>query len=192
MLFVKKKDGTLRLCIDYRKLNKVIIKNMYLLPRIGDLFDQLKGVMMFSKSDLRSRYHHVRIKEEDIYKTAFWTMKARWLATLSEFDFEIRYIKGKEKKDEKYQQLRHRLQQGKGDQNVDYRLTADGLVQFRDMIYVSDDSELKKLILREFHAKPYSGHLGYQKTLTTMKKLYYWLSLKKEVVEFVARCLDCQ
>ena len=54
MFFVKNKDGTLRLCIDYRRLNKVMIKNKYLLPRIDDLFDQLKGATMFSKIDLRS------------------------------------------------------------------------------------------------------------------------------------------
>ena len=57
MLFVKKKDGTLRLCIDYRQLNKLTVKNKYLLPRIDDLFDQLKGASIFLKIDLRSRYH---------------------------------------------------------------------------------------------------------------------------------------
>ena len=57
MLFVKKKDGTLRLCIDYRQLNKVTVRNKYPLPRIDDLFDQLQGVKVFSKIDLRSGYH---------------------------------------------------------------------------------------------------------------------------------------
>jgi hypothetical protein len=73
VLFVKKKDGTLRLCIDFRQLNKVTVKNKYPLLRIGDLFDQLKGAKIFSKIDLRSRYHEVRMKDEDISKTAFRT-----------------------------------------------------------------------------------------------------------------------
>jgi hypothetical protein len=73
VLFVKKKDGTLRLCIDSRQLNKVTVKNKYPMSRIDDLFDQLKDVKIFLKIDLRSGYHQVRIKDEYIKKTAFRT-----------------------------------------------------------------------------------------------------------------------
>ena len=72
-MFVKKKYGTLRLCIDYRQLNKATIKKKYPLPRIDDLFDQLRGASIFSNIDLRFGYHQVCIKDEDIHKTAFRT-----------------------------------------------------------------------------------------------------------------------
>ncbi|KAJ0513979.1 putative nucleotidyltransferase, Ribonuclease H [Helianthus annuus] len=73
VLFVKKKDGSFRMCIDYRELNKLTIKNRYPLPRIDDLFDQLQGSSFYSKIDLRSGYHQLRIQEESIPKTAFRT-----------------------------------------------------------------------------------------------------------------------
>ncbi|GKE90532.1 putative reverse transcriptase domain-containing protein, partial [Tanacetum coccineum] len=73
VLFVKKKDGSFRMCIDYRELNKLIVKNRYPLPRIDDLFDQLQGSSIYSKIDLRSGYHQLRVREQDIPKTAFQT-----------------------------------------------------------------------------------------------------------------------
>nr|GEV49379.1 hypothetical protein [Tanacetum cinerariifolium] len=73
VLFVKKRDGSFRMCINYRELNKLTLKNRYPLPRIDDLFDQLQGSSIYSKIDLRSGYHQLRVREQDILKTAFRT-----------------------------------------------------------------------------------------------------------------------
>jgi hypothetical protein len=85
ILFVNKKDGTLRICIEFRKLNKVTMKNKYPLSRIDDLFDQLRGVHIFSNIDLRSGYHQVRIKEEEISKIAFRTRYVHYKFTVVPF-----------------------------------------------------------------------------------------------------------
>jgi hypothetical protein len=73
VLFVEKKDGTKRLCVDYHELNRLTIKNKYPLPRIDVLFEQLRGAKVFSKIDLNFGYHQLRIQEEDIEKTTFST-----------------------------------------------------------------------------------------------------------------------
>jgi hypothetical protein len=85
VFFMKKKYGTLILCIDFRQLNKVTVKNKYPLPKIDDLFDKLKDAKIFSKIDLRSGYHQIKIKEEDIRKTTFRTRYGHYDFTVVSF-----------------------------------------------------------------------------------------------------------
>jgi hypothetical protein len=85
ILFITKKDGSMRMCIDYRSLNEVTIKNKYPLPQIDDLFDQFQGDKYFPKIDLRSGYHQLRIKEADIQKTAFVTRYGQYEFTIMPF-----------------------------------------------------------------------------------------------------------
>jgi hypothetical protein len=85
VLFVQKKDGSQRMCEDYRSLNDVTVKNMYLLPRIEDLFDQMAGARVFSKIDLRSGYHQMKIRPSDIPKMAFSTQYGLYEFTVMSF-----------------------------------------------------------------------------------------------------------
>jgi hypothetical protein len=85
VLFVKKKDGSMMMCIDYRNLNAMTVKNKYPLPRIDDLLDQLKDAKFFSKIDLRSGYNHMKIRSEDIPKTAFVTRYEQYEFTVVSF-----------------------------------------------------------------------------------------------------------
>eukprot|EP00253_Pinus_taeda_P030099 PITA_30099 len=457
VLFVKKKDGTLRMCIDYRQLNKLTVKNKYPLPRIDELFDQVKGVTVFSKIDLRSGYHQIRIKDEDIAKTAFrtryghyefvvlpfgltnapatfmclmngifhpyldqfmlifiddiliysrtieehhehlrivlqtlrehqlyakfskcdffkaeiqylghvitkdgiavdpekikaimewlkkgklfhWTpncqksfeqlkhllttapilsiadpskdyvlctdaskeglggvlmqegrviayesrklkeheqkysaydlelaaiihamkmwqhylmgrkfllhtdhhsltnyfsqptltaRQARWVDFLSGFDFEIKHLQGKENKvadalhrkihnlyevsfsgwespfmemikeiadqDTEYQQLKLQIQQSaKKDSQQEYELDDAGRIYFKKRLYVPNQNRIRNLIMDEFHISHYARHLGYQKMVTAIRKEYFWPGMKKSIVEYLSRCLECQ
>jgi hypothetical protein len=86
VIFVPKKDGMQRMCVDYRSLNEVTIKNKYHLPRIDDLFDQLKGACVLSKIDLRSGYHQLKIRATDIPKTAFITQYGLYEYMVTSFE----------------------------------------------------------------------------------------------------------
>ena len=85
MLILSKKGGSLRLCIDYRELNKVTVKNKYPLPRIDDLFNQLRGAGIFLKIDMRLGYHQLRIAEVDIHKMTFKTRYGHFEFTVMPF-----------------------------------------------------------------------------------------------------------
>jgi hypothetical protein len=153
--------------------------------------------------------------------------KARWLAFLSEFDFEVRHIKGKENKvsdalsrrthglfeiniskdesdlgkrikaasnnDENYTKTMAYLRNNAKKLDIaDMRLDKNGLLRFKNRLYILDSTKLKLTILDEVHKKPYSDHLGYQKMVTSLRKFFYWPNMKGEIAEYLSRCQYCQ
>ena len=153
--------------------------------------------------------------------------KARWLAFLSEHDFEIQHIKGKENRvvdalsinaklnftagintykidweeqleegigqDENYQKLQAKVRENLIESwIIGYSLSENGLLLYKDRLYVPNVPKIKLLILNKIHKTPYSGHLGYQKTITMLRKDYFWPNMKNELAEYFAKCFECQ
>jgi hypothetical protein len=84
------------------------------------------------------------------------------------------------------------LQQGKILWKMDiYKLGVDGILLHKNIIFVPNVQDLKRIILHEMHNAPYAGHLGYQKTIESVKSQYFWPSMKREIAEYIARCMEC-
>jgi hypothetical protein len=153
--------------------------------------------------------------------------QTRWLEFLSEYDFEIKHIKGKENQvvdalnmrahelhiatismymidlkdkiiattnsDQEYLKIKEKLQQDNLQQKFKYyEVQEDGILMYRGKIYVSNSSELKNTVLREIHNVSYVGNPGYHKTIAVVRSQYIWPGMKKEVANYIARCLECQ
>jgi hypothetical protein len=97
------------------------------------------------------------------------------------------------KSDLQYKELVEKLQQGKMQQKVEnYELGIDGILLFKNNFYVPNSPKLRRVILKEMHNVPYAGHPRYHKTVSTVKRQYYWPSMKREIVEYIVKCLECQ
>ena len=155
VLFVKKKDKTLRLCIDYKQLNRVTIKNRYPLPRIDDLFDQLRGARVYSKIDLRTGYHQLRVRETDIPKTAF---RIRY----GNFEFTVMPF-GLTNAPAAFMELMHRVFHPYLDQSV---------VVFMDDILIYSQSEWE----HEYHLRIVLQLLRDHQLYTKFSKCEFWLT----------------
>jgi len=150
--------------------------------------------------------------------------QVRWLAFLSEYDFEIKHIKGKENKvadalsrnaildatstyktdleekikereryDVNYQKLKEKIAGNEAENDESgYKITENELFVYKNRLYIPNIPDLKLLILNEVHKSPYSGHPGYQKMITMLRKDFFWPNMKSEVAEFLARCMECQ
>ncbi|GJR63172.1 putative reverse transcriptase domain-containing protein [Tanacetum coccineum] len=217
VLFVKKKDGSFWMCIDYRELNKLTVKNRYPLSRIDDLFDQLQGSSVYSKIDLRSGYHQLRFREEDIPKTAFRTryghyefqvMPFRLTNTQTVFmDLMNQCVVFTDHKslqhilDQKELNMRQRqwlellsdyeceihYHPGKANVVADALSRKERIKPLRSWIPCFGD--LRALIMHESHKSKYSIHPGSNKMYHDLKKLYWWPNMKAEIATYVNKCL---
>ncbi|WRX21059.1 Reverse transcriptase domain - like 10 [Theobroma cacao] len=253
------------------KLNRVTIKSKYPLPQIDDLFDQLRGAMLFSKIDLRSGYYQLKIKEQDVPKTTFrkryghheflvmpfgltnapavfmdlmnrvfhpyldkfvivfiddilvfskndehvvhlrivlQTVRERQLyAKFSKCEFWLKevvflghVVSGAgiyvdPKKIEailQWEQPRTEVQKLQDRETSEFRLSDDRTLMLRDRICVPKDDQLRRAILEEAHSFAYTLHPGSTKMYRTIKESYWWPSMKRDIAEFVAKCLTCQ
>ncbi|XP_073222416.1 uncharacterized protein [Cicer arietinum] len=211
MLLVKKKDGSMRLCVDYRRLNKVTIKNKYPLPGIDDLMDQLRGSRVFSKIDLRSVYYdacglglggvlmqdgkvvayasrQLKIHERN-YHTHDLELAAVVFANvvadaLSGKTFSVSALMVKHS--ELLEQFR--------DLSLVCEVTPESikLGMLKERICVPDVKELRKMILEEGHRSCLSIHPGATKMYKDLKKIFWWPKMKIDVAEFVYACLTFQ
>nr|GEU92041.1 putative reverse transcriptase domain-containing protein [Tanacetum cinerariifolium] len=299
VLFVKKKDGAMRMCINYRELNKLTVKNRYPLPRIDDLFDQLQGTCCFSKIDLRSGYHQLRVREEDISKTTFrthyghfefivmpfgltnapaifmdlmnrvckpyldkfvivfideiliyskseeehevhlktildllkkeklyakfskcefWLKKVQFLGHVVNRDGKANVVANALSRKERlkprrvramsitiHSGLKTKILEAQGEASKDLKALAEWLkglethferqdnggVYFFDRIWIPSVGSVRKLIMDEAHTSRYSIHPGADKLYYDMKDLYWWPSMKRDIAEYISRCLTC-
>ncbi|KAK4385928.1 Transposon Ty3-I Gag-Pol polyprotein [Sesamum angolense] len=283
VLFVKKKDGSIRLCVDYRQLNRVTVKNKYPLPRIDDLLDQLKGATTFSKIESRKEHEQflrivLQILKEELYdkisKCEFWVNQVVFLGHVisgdgvmpdpskvkaiiewrvpknvtevrsflglagyyrrfvegffiiaERIEFETKemdrtieryfhlgkanvvdqvagllaalqlkpnfvdHIKEAQTRDPFLLRMRERLKRGK---KSNFSVRADGVIVKGERVGVPDVDGLRKKILQEAHNAPYAMHPGTTKMYRNLKPYYWWRTMKKDVAEFVAKCMTCQ
>nr|GEY86344.1 putative reverse transcriptase domain-containing protein [Tanacetum cinerariifolium] len=185
VLFVKKKDGALRMCINYRELNKLTKKNRYLLPRIDDLFDQLQAACCFSKLDLHSGYHQLRVREEDIPKTVFRTRYGHFEFTVMPF--------GLTNTPAVFMDLMNHA--CKANVVADAlsrkeRLKPSG-IYFFDRVWIPSVGGIRKLIMDEAHTSRYSVHPRTDKMYYDLRDLYWWPGMKRDIAEYVSKCLTC-
>ncbi|GKC06536.1 putative reverse transcriptase domain-containing protein [Tanacetum coccineum] len=189
----------LEMCIDYRELNKLTIKNRYPLPRIDDLFDQLQGSQYFSKIDLSYGYHQLRVHEDDIPRTAFRTCYGhfefivmpfgltntparRWIELFSDYDCEIRYHPGKVDVVADALRLHRRIYEM-------IEIRSDEALYYLDRIWVSLKGNVRTLIMDEAHMLKYYVHLGADKMYYDIRDRYWWSGMKKDIAVYVSKCL---
>jgi hypothetical protein len=214
-------------CYEFRKLKeheRNYATNYLELVTIIHALKMWRHYLMGKKFKLKT--NHCRMKHF-FGQPTLNARQTRWLEFLSEYDFEIMHIKGKENQvanvlsrrahevhiagismyktylkdkiiattnsDQHYVKIKETLQQGNFQQKFNYyELKENEILMYKGKMYVSNSSELKKAVLKEMHNVPCVGHPGYQKTIAPVRSQYFWPRMKKEVANYIAKCLECQ
>ncbi|GBG79044.1 hypothetical protein CBR_g28758 [Chara braunii] len=169
VLFARKADGTLRLCIDYSGLNRYTVKKSYLMPRSDELFDRVAGNRFFAKIDLRSGYHQIRVAAADQPNTAFRSRFGHYEFTVMPF--------------------------GLTNAPATFQTALQGhpgAGTRKPRICVPSTGQLRVRAVAEFHDQAVAGHMGFHKTLARVSRLYVWPKRKDFVKDYVAECPTCQ
>nr|GEX22333.1 putative reverse transcriptase domain-containing protein [Tanacetum cinerariifolium] len=193
VLFVKKKDGSFRMCIDYRELNKITVKNRYPLPRINDLFDQLQGSRVYSKIDLRSGYHQLRVRNDGIPKTAFRTRYRHYEFQVMPFGLTNAPAVFTDLMNPQTEALKEENIKAENLRGMDkaFEIPPDGTRCIKNQSWLPLFGNLRYLIMHESYKSKYSIHPSSDKMYQDLKKLYWWPYIKAIIAEYVDKCLTC-
>ena len=137
---------------------------------------------------------HIKGKENRVADALSRKVQEMYVASLSICQSNLmQQIVNRTARDELYEHVKDKLQQQSLKKRYEgYKLEEDGLLTFKGRIYIPNVAYLRRLVMDEIHQAPYSGHLGYQKIIATARKKYFWPGMKKDIVEYISRCMKCQ